>query len=192
MKNHGTTHLQLFSAFFRVGAVTFGGGYAMLPFMERELAEKRKWVSEEELLNYYAIGQSTPGVIAVNAATFVGFKKKGITGALAATMGMISPSLIIIMIIASVLNHFYDYPMVQKALKGINIAVAVLLTGATWRFAKKTIKNRTKAFTGAMAFLLAAFFRVSPITIVIASALTGLLAWGISIKKKDRAGEPPL
>src|SRR5574344_2051776 len=153
--------LDLFWTFAKIGAVTFGGGIAMLPILERELADKRHWTTGEELLDYYAISQSTPGVIAVNVSTFIGYKRKGIAGGIVATAGVVTPSIIIITIIALCLSNFADIPVVQKALVGINVAVASLLTYAVVSFVKKTLKG---VFAGIMlvaGFTAIYFFHIS-------------------------------
>ena len=105
----------LYRAFFMIGALTFGGGYAMLPMLEREIVAKHKWATQEEILDYFAIGQCTPGIIAVNTATFVGYKQKGIIGGIVATLGVVSPSIVIIMVIAAVLTNFMDARPVPPA-----------------------------------------------------------------------------
>ena len=116
-------YLELVVAFFKIGIMTFGGGYAMLPMIQREVVEKRGWATEEEILNYYAIGQCTPGVIAVNTATFIGDSRKGVIGGFLATFGVVLPSLIIISVIAALLNNFAEIEAVQHALAGIRVAV---------------------------------------------------------------------
>ena len=103
--------LELFISFFKVGIITFGGGLSMLPNLEREIVDNKKWATREELLDYYAVGQCTPGIIAVNTATFIGHKTKGILGGIFATLGMISPSVIIILILALFLNNFSIFPL---------------------------------------------------------------------------------
>lgn len=132
---------KMFWAFFRMGAMTFGGGYAMLPIMKEELIEKTGWITEEELLDYYAIGQCTPGIIAVNTATFVGNKLKGVRGGIVATAGMVMPSLIIIMVIASFLQNFAHIPQVQDAFSGIRIVVVALILSTVIDLWKKGVKN---------------------------------------------------
>ena len=114
------TLLELYAAFFRTGIFTFGGGLAMMPMLQKELIEKKHWLTEEDLIDYYAVGQSTPGIIAVNVATFVGYRQAGILGGIIATLGIISPSIIIITILAGTINSISEYPKVQAALKGIN------------------------------------------------------------------------
>lgn len=165
---------ELFILFFKMGAITFGGGYAMLPILQRELAETRKWVSQEELLDFYAIGQSTPGIIAVNTATFVGYRTAGVPGALAATAGMVCPSLIIISFIAAFLKTFSENIYVQKALKGVNITVAVLLLTSVYKFGAKSILDKPGLLICLLAFSLVIFAGWSPIPIVILSILAGI------------------
>lgn len=114
---------RIFLIFCRIGGFTFGGGYAMLPIIQKEIAEERKWASEEEIIDYYAIGQCTPGIIAINTATMIGYRQKGVLGALAATAGMVFPSLLIITIIAVFFQRFQEYQLVQNAFEGIQIAV---------------------------------------------------------------------
>ena len=119
--------VDLFVTFAKVGVCTFGGGYAMLPILQREVVEKKGWATEEELTDYFAVGQCTPGIIAVNTATFIGYKYRGIPGGVLATLGLVFPSLVIITLIAAFLSNFADIPVVQHALAGINAAVVCLL-----------------------------------------------------------------
>ena len=119
--------LELFWSFFKVGLFTFGGGYAMIPLLQAELIERKKWLTEDEIMDYYSIGQCTPGIIAVNVSTFTGYKLKGIAGALVATAGIIAPSLIIIMTLANILNIFFDNPYVVHAFTGIRVVVIALM-----------------------------------------------------------------
>ena len=118
---------ELYAAFFRIGLLTFGGGYAMLPMLQSEIVEKRKWATEEEVLNYFAVGQCTPGIIAVNTATFIGYKQKKIPGGIVATLGVISPSILIILIIARVLDHYSANLWVAHAFAGVRVAVCALV-----------------------------------------------------------------
>ena len=118
---------DLFWTFCKIGALTFGGGYAMLPLIQREIVENKKWSTEKEILDYYAVGQCTPGVIAVNTATFIGYKLRGIIGGIVATLGVIFPSIVIILIIATFLQNFADLAIVQSAFAGIRVAVVALI-----------------------------------------------------------------
>ena len=122
--------VDLFFTFCRIGGLTFGGGYAMLPMIQQEVVEKRKWATDEEVMDYYAVGQCTPGIIAVNTATFIGYRLRGVVGGIVATAGVIFPSVIIISIIAAFLKNFADLAIVQHAFVGIRVAVAVLVTSA--------------------------------------------------------------
>ena len=167
--------LELFCAFFRIGAFTFGGGYAMLSMLQKEVVENKKWATDEEVLDYYAVSQCTPGVIAVNLATFVGQKKKGILGATVATFGVVLPSLIIITIIAAVLQNFMEYEIVQHVFGGIRVAVAVLIVNAVYTLGKKALVDKLCILISIAAFIVSVLFpSVSPIFIVLAATLIGL------------------
>ncbi len=166
--------LELYVTFFKIGSVTFGGGYAMLPVLERELADKKKWTTGEDLLDYYAVSQVTPGVIAVNVSTFVGYRLRGVPGALAATAGIVSPSIIIITIIAEFISNFESIVWVQKALGGINVAVTALLTYAVYNFAKKSIKKWWGIIFYAASFCAIFFFSVPSVLVILVSAAAGI------------------
>ena len=132
---------DLFLTFAKMGVMTFGGGYAMLPILQREVVEKKKWATEEELSDYFAVGQCTPGIIAVNTATFIGYKEAGILGGILATLGVVSPSIVIITLIAAFLSNFADIPVVQHALGGVNAAVVALIAASVIKLGKSTLKN---------------------------------------------------
>ena len=166
--------LDLFLTFARIGGLTFGGGYAMLPMLQKEVVEKRGWASEEELMDYYAIGQCTPGVIAVNTATFIGYKTHGILGGIAATAGMITPSLIIITIIAAFIQQFAHLAVVQHAFAGIRIAVCALVLQSVWKMAKKGVVDVPTSVILLVTFAAVAFFGVSPVVMVIVAAIAGI------------------
>ncbi len=163
--------LNLFFAFFRIGAFTFGGGYAMLPMLEKEIVEKYKWATLEEILDYFAIGQCTPGVIAVNTATFVGYKNKGIIGGIVATLGVITPSLIIISIIATILSAIYENPVVKHAFSGIGVAVCAILIQAVIKMGKSGLVDKVTWIIGICAFLFSLLFDISTIIIIIAAGI---------------------
>lgn len=165
----------LFITFFRIGAVTFGGGYAMLPILKRELVETRGWATEEELLDYYAISQVTPGVIAVNVSTFIGMKRRGVKGACAATFGVVAPSLVIITLIATVLTNYIDNPYVAHAFAGIRVVVAVLIVNAVVRLIKMGVKGVFGYAVFAVSFAAAMYLPVSPIAVVSAAAAAGII-----------------
>ena len=189
MKNKLKELLELYLAFVKIGAFTFGGGLAMMPIMQRELIEKRGWITEEELIDYFAIGQSTPGIIAVNVATFVGYKKLGWFGGIIGTLGVVTPSWVIIMLLAGAISSVDKYPLAQKALRGINVAVAALLTSVIVKFSKKTIKSVWNAFFMLLAFALIYFFKVQSVWIIIASLVIGSLLTLYRQKKADSAKE---
>lgn len=169
------TLIDLFFTFCRIGGLTFGGGYAMLPIIQKEIVEEKKWATEEEVLDYYAVGQCTPGIIAVNTATFISYKVHGIIGAIVATLGVVFPSLIIITIIAALLKNFANYSIVQHAFSGIRVVVIALIVSAILKLAKTSIKNSTTLIIAIIAFILVAFVNLSPIYIVIAAACIGLI-----------------
>lgn len=176
--------LNLYFSFAKIGTFTIGGGLAMMPMMQAELIEKRKWITDEELIDYYAVGQSTPGIVAVNVATFVGYKQMGLIGGIFATLGMVTPSLVIIMILASLINSINDFPIIQKALKGINVAVAALLTSTIINFMKKTIKKFTNAIFMLISFLLVFVFKLPSFWIILFALLIGVV---LTYKEKKKA-----
>lgn len=148
-------YLDLFLTFAKVGVCTFGGGYAMLPILQREVVEKKGWATEEELTDYFAIGQCTPGIIAVNTATFIGHKYKEIAGGILATLGVVFPSLIIITIIAAFLQNFASYPVVAHALAGINAAVVALIAVSVFKLGKSTLKGKIAPWIFIVVLVLA-------------------------------------
>lgn len=179
-----TSLWTLFITFAKVGVMTFGGGYAMLPILEREVVTNHSWTTSEQMLDYYAIGQCTPGVIAVNVATFIGHKTRGIIGAIVATLGVIFPSLLIITSLASVLQLFQDNVYVQKAFGGIRIAVCALIASTVIKLAKKTIKSIFAAIITIAAFCLELFLGTSPIIIVASTIVFGLIMYFATREKK--------
>ena len=189
MKSKFRQFLELYLAFVKIGTFTFGGGIAMMPIMQRELIEKRGWLTEEELIDYFAIGQSTPGIIAVNVATFVGYKRLGWFGGIIGTHGVVTPSWVIIMLLAGAISSVDKYPLAQKALKGINVGVAALLTSVIVKFSKKTIKNIWNAFFMLLAFVLIYFLKVQSVWIIIASLITGSLLTLYKQKKVKASAE---
>ena len=147
--------LDLFLTFAKVGVMTFGGGYAMLPILQREVVENKGWATEEELMDYFAIGQCTPGIIAVNTATFIGYKYKGIWGGICATLGVVFPSLVIISLLAAFLSNFADIPAVQHALAGVNACVVALIASSVIKLGKSTLKNKASRCIFAVVLVLA-------------------------------------
>ena len=175
---------DLFWTFCKVGALTFGGGYAMLPLIQREIVENKKWSTEKEILDYYAVGQCTPGVIAVNTATFIGYKLRGIIGGIVATLGVIFPSIVIILIIATFLQNFADLAIVQSAFAGIRVAVVALIITTVVKLIKSSIKDYLGVIIAIIAFVISAFIGLSPVYVVIAAALTGFISKGLRGDKK--------
>lgn len=176
--------LDLFLTFARVGVLTFGGGYAMLPILQREVVENRDWATEEELMDYYAIGQCTPGIIAVNTATFVGKKICGVSGAIMATLGMVFPSLVIITIIAALISNFADIPAVSHCFAGIRVCVCVLILNAVVKLWKKTVVDKATLVIFIAVFGLSVFVDVTPVLFVVLSGIAGLV-----IRSAKTAGE---
>ena len=176
---------KLFAAFFRIGLFTIGGGYAMLPLMEKEAVEKNSWVTHEEMLDIYTLSQCTPGVIAVNTATFIGRKTKGFFGAAFATLGVIAPSLIIISLIAAFFTNFSDNIYVIHAFSGIRVAVAALMLSFVIKIAKSGIKNSAQIGILIAAFVTVAFLDVSPVIVIIVSGLFGFFFFGKREVKAD-------
>lgn len=166
---------DLYLTFAKIGVCTFGGGLTMLPLLEAEIVESKKWATEEELLNYYAIGQCTPGIIAINVATFIGNKKKGIVGGIVATLGMVTPSLVIITLIASFLTNFAEMELVQNAFGAVRVCVSVLILNTVIKMGKTTIKNKLGIVMAIFAFIIIFFFGASPIIVVICSGIFGLI-----------------
>ncbi len=189
-------YLELFLTFAQVGVCTFGGGYAMLPILQREVVEKKGWCTQEELADYFAIGQCTPGVIAVNTATFVGAKRKGTLGGIVATLGMIFPSVVIITLIAAFLKNFAHIPAVGHAFAGVRAAVVALIASSVLKLGKTTVKNLPAACIFAAVLLLSVFdkqleaafpavaFLFSPVTWVVLAGTAGL---ALSMARKGGA-----
>ena len=173
--------LELFLAFAKVGVMTFGGGYAMIPILEREIVDRHGWASSEELMDYYAVGQCTPGVIAVNTATFVGYGVAGVPGGIAATLGVVFPSLIIITVIAGILTSFSDIPAVKSAFAAIRVCVCVLIFNAVVKLWKKAVPDKAALVLCLAVLILSVFLDVSPIVFVIVCAAAGILLtkWGV-------------
>lgn len=167
--------LDLFLTFAKVGVMTFGGGYAMLPILQREVVDNKGWATEEELMDYFAIGQCTPGIIAVNTATFIGQKQKGIAGGMFATLGVVFPSLIIISLLAGVIEAFSHIIWVQNAFGGIRVCVCVLIFNAVMKLLKKAVIDKFTFAIFAVVALGSVFTPLSPIVFVIVAAIVGIL-----------------
>lgn len=178
----------LFAAFFRIGLLTFGGGYAMLPMIEKEVVEKHKWATLDEVMDYFAISQCTPGVIAVNSATFIGYKTKGVLGGIVATLGVITPSIIIITLIATVLNSFYENKYVKAAFQGVGVAVCAVLVQAVWKIGKAGIVDVFSGLLAVVAFFVSVFVDVSPIFIIVPAGILGVVYMTFREKHNSRNG----
>ena len=176
--------LDMFITFAKVGVMTFGGGYAMLPILQREVVEKKGWATEEELTDYFAIGQCTPGIIAVNTATFIGQKNKGILGGIIATIGLVFPSLIIISLLAGAIETFSHLTPVQNALGGIRICVCILILNAVIKLYKKAVIDKITLLIFILVAALAYFTSVSPVVFVVAAGAAGILLQSIGGKEK--------
>ena len=176
--------LEMFITFAKVGVMTFGGGYAMLPILQREVVDNKGWATEEELMDYFAIGQCTPGVIAVNTATFIGQKFKGIPGAIAATLGVVFPSLVIISLLAGVIEAFSHLVWVQNAFGGIRVCVCVLIANAVVKLYKKAVVDASTLVIFLMVALGSIFISVSPVVFVIFAAIAGIVLKALGGKKK--------
>lgn len=176
---------ELFSIFFKIGLCTFGGGIAMLPVLDLEIVKRRNWASSEELLDWFAVAQSTPGIIAVNVATFTGYKRAGVLGGCVATFAIVLPSILIITLLALFLNNFSEIVWVQKAMKGINVAVAAILVSAVFNFSKKSVKNAFGVVLFAVSFVLIYFFNVGTVWVIIGSCVIGIVIAGFQGKLKE-------
>jgi chromate transporter len=167
--------LGLFWAFFAIGATTFGGGYAMLPAIERELIKKRGWISMDEALDFYTIAQITPGIIAVNVATFVGCKRNRLAGGLAATIGLVLPGVSLMVLISLFIKRFADYAVVKHAFAGIRIAVCALILNTAQKLVRGVFKDYKSVIICVIAFALSALFSVTPVLIIPAAGIAGFL-----------------
>ena len=188
---------DMFLAFARIGGLTFGGGYAMLPMLQREVVEKHHWATEEELADYYAIGQCTPGVIAVNTATFIGYRQAGVIGGIFATLGVVFPSVVIITVIAAFLTNFADLRVIRYAFEGIRVCVCVLIFNAVQKLWKKSVIDQPTTAIFLLVFLVSAglavgqsfypdLFSVSPIVYVVIAGVAGVVLHGGNGKRRWR------
>lgn len=176
--------LEIFIVAFRVGIMTFGGGYAMLPILQREVVENRKWVSEEEVLDYYAIGQCLPGIIMVNTMIFVGQKRKGTVGGIVAALGTVCPALIIITVIAALLTNFADSEVVKKAFAGIRVCVCVLIFNAVIKLWKSSVIDWKCFIIFALVAVLSLLTGITPVLFVVISAVLGIVIKGLGVKSE--------
>ena len=197
-------YVDLFLTFAKVGVCTFGGGYAMLPILQREVVEKKHWVTEDQIADYYALGQCTPGIIAVNTSVFIGHQLRRIPGGIVAALGVVFPSFLVITIIAAFLANFASYPAVQHALAGINAAVVALIISSVLKLGKSTLKSAPSVciflgilILGELAGLLglpadtpAGYvldLLANPAVLVVLSGLTGWLLFRTGSRRKEEA-----
>ena len=176
--------LKLFAAFARVGVLTFGGGYAMIPMLEREIVDRHGWATNEELMDYYAVGQCTPGVIAVNTATFIGYKIAGNIGGVMATLGVVFPSFVIITVIAGIIQNFADIPAVRSAFAAIRVCVCVLIFNSVLKLWNSAVKDKAALVLCLLVFVLSIFFNISPIVFVVFCAAAGILFTRLGVRGK--------
>ena len=173
---------ELFITFAKMGSITFGGGMAMLPILQREVVDRKHWATEEELMDYYAIGQCTPGIIAVNTSTFVGQKVAGALGGIAATLGFVFPSLVIITLIAGLITNFSHLAWVKNAFAGVQVCVCVLIFNATVKLLKKAVVDRRTAVIFLVVLVSSLLLNLSPVWFVLLAALAGILLKNWEVK----------
>ena len=178
-------YADLFLTFAKVGVCTFGGGYAMLPILQREVVEKKGWAADEELTDYFAVGQCTPGIIAVNTATFIGYKYKGVLGGILSTLGLVFPSLVIITVIAACLSNFAEYAVVRHALAGINAAVVALIAASVVKLGKSNLKDAVSVCIFLAGLVLAFFLKLSPVILIVCAGVVGYVARTLARRKEE-------
>jgi len=182
-KNEYPLLSDLFLTFFRISLVTVGGGYVMFPLLKSEVVDARGWISDEEMVDYYALAQSIPGIIAMNTSTLIGYRKRGIPGAVAAAFGMALPSLIVILLVSAFLLEFFDHPGVQKAFAGIRCAVVALIISAVWKVGARSVNSPLRIAIAVLSFVAIAGWQVHPVCAITAGALLGFIVY-------RRAGGP--
>lgn len=178
--------IEIFWTFAKMGAVTFGGGYAMLPILQREVVESKKWLTSEKVMDYYAVSQGLPGIIAVNVSVFIGHSRKQIPGGIAAALGVVFPCIVIISVIAACLAGFQDNPYVQHALAGVSVCVCALIMNSVLDMGKKGVKDALGAGICVLTFLLMEATEISPILIIVAAALIGAFIRPLLEKKNAK------
>lgn len=177
--------IDLYFLFIKLGFMNFGGGYTIFPILQKEIIEKRKWITSEELTDYYAIGQCTPGVIAVNTATFIGHKRKGNLGGIVATLGFVTPSIILISIIAAFIGNFADIPFVKHAFAGIRVCVAVLILNTAIKLLKTSVIDIKTLIIFVLVAGFSIFTNISPFLFIIISGISGIAIKWFGGKKHD-------
>ena len=180
--------LKIYLKFFKIGAVTFGGGYAMLPILRREIVEKEKWLTEEEIIDFYAIGQGLPGIIAINVGGFIGYGRKKEAGVIAAALGVVSPCLIIITIIAACLANFQDNIYVRHALSAVSVCVCALILDSIIAMWKKGVKDVFGIILFAVMLVVMTFTEASPVLMVVLSAVVGIVCKSLQVFTAEKGG----
>jgi len=175
--------IKLFLVFMQLGVCTFGGGYAMLALLQRVVVDKYHWATEEELMDYYAIGQCTPGIISINTATFIGYKQAGLLGAVCTTVGFAVPSIIIITIIAAFIQNFAELAIVKHALAGIRVGVCVLIFDAVVKLGKKALVNVPSVVLFLIIAALAVFTPIDTVVLIVAAGVAGYVMYRVGGKK---------
>ena len=182
----GKMLLNIFLIFLKIGAFTFGGGYAMIPIIEREFVDKREWISRDDIVDIFAVGQSVPGAIAINSCSFIGYKIAGTVGSLVAIVGMVIPSFVIITAIAMLATHFQDLPVVQKAFAGIRAGIVALILMSAIRMTKAAAKDYLALVILIVCALLVFIFDVNPIYLILLSIIAGIIAYRVDPKKMEQ------
>lgn len=167
--------LELFFAFARISMVAIGGGYVMFPLMKREVVDSKGWISDEELVDSYALGQSVPGIIAINTSTLIGYRKRGIFGAVASAAGMAAPAFTVVLLIAAFLAPYFDHPWVQRAFAGIRAAVVAMIAVAVWQVGKKSVDRLSKGGIALGTFLAIVGLHIHPVLMIVGGGLLGAL-----------------
>ena len=177
---------DIYLKFFKIGAVTFGGGYAMLPILRREIVEKEKWLSEEAVMDFYAISQSMPGIIAINVGAFIGYQRRKKLGAAAAALGVVSPCIVIITIISACLSNFQGNVYVRHALSAVSVCVCALILDSIVAMWKKGVKDVFGIVVFAIMLVLMTFTETSPVLLVVLSAVCGIICKSLQERNKDK------
>jgi chromate transporter len=170
-----TSLFEIYLTFFKISSVTFGGGMAMLPILQREIVQDKSWIKDEELLDYYALSQGLPGIIAVNVAVFIGYRKRGVWGAVSASLGIVTPCIIVIVLIAAFLSNFQDYTLVKYAFAGIASGVSALIFNSVASLFKKSVIDFKSIIIYLVTLVLLLILPLSPIVFVLAGALVGVI-----------------
>lgn len=174
-KNKAKLILDIFVTFFKLGSVSFGGGYSMIPLIEREVVEEKRWVNKEEIVDILAVSQSLPGAVALNVSAFVGFAVGGIQGALVAWIGNAAPSVIIILTLSILFSKISSYPVVVAAFKGIYPTIVGMIAYAAYKIGKTSITGVVSVIITLVSFAAIMFFKADPVAVIISAALAGLL-----------------